>query len=302
MTKLDGLAWDDFKLVKAIAETKGLAGAAERLQVNHSTVFRRLGQLEEQLGVQLFERSRHGYALTAYGEEMSALAQRMEDDVTTFARRIAGRSPAPAGELRVTTNDTLISHYLSPIFARFIAAYPEISLDIVVTNRSLNLSKRDADVAIRPTDTPPETLVGRRLATLGWAFYGRKADFVDDEDIDERELFVRNWVSLGDTFGNMKVVRFLREQVQPERIVYKINTVLGLAEAVEAGIGIGALPCFIADKRPGLTRLTGPYSDFSTGLWLLTHADLRHSARVRAFMDFVAAEITSDRKMIEGRE
>ncbi len=310
MAKLDGLAWDDFKLVRAITETRSLNGAAERLQVNHSTVFRRLGHLEERLGVQLFERSRLGYEPTSYGEEMSAFAQRMDDDVTTFTRRIAGRSPAPAGELRVTTNDTLITNYLSPIFARFIAAYPEISLDIVVTNRNLNLSKRDADVAIRPTDTPPETLVGRRLATLGWAFYGRKVDFSGDDllngflsgKVDWNGLFSRNWVSLGDTFGNMKVVRFLRESVQPEKIVYRVNTVLGLAEAVEAGIGLGALPCFIADRRPALLRLAEPQPDFSTGLWLLTHADLRHSARVRAFMDFVATEIATDRKLIEGRE
>src|SRR5688572_29704402 len=102
------LAWDDFKLVKVISEARGLTGAAERLGVNHSTVFRRLGQLEEELGVKLFERHRTGYVLTPAGEEMASLALRMEEAVATFTRKLAGQAVTPAGELRLTTNDTLL--------------------------------------------------------------------------------------------------------------------------------------------------------------------------------------------------
>src|ERR671911_3164245 len=106
MSKQQHLEWDDFRLVKIIAEANGLAGAAERLGVNHSTVFRRLGQLEEGLGVKLFERHRTGYALTAAGEEMASLAERMEEDVATFTRKLAGQAVSPAGGLRGTTNHT----------------------------------------------------------------------------------------------------------------------------------------------------------------------------------------------------
>jgi DNA-binding transcriptional LysR family regulator len=300
MTTLQTLAWDDFRLVKTIAEAKGLAGAAERLNVNHSTVFRRLGQLEDDLGVKLFERHRTGYALTAAGEEMALLAERMEEDVATFARKLAGQAVSPAGELRVTTNDTLLVHLLTPLFARFAKACPDVRLDVVLANQALNLSKRDADVAIRATDNPPETLVGRRTATIAWAIYGRAADFPEPGTIDLVDLYDRPWVALGDNLGGLKVARFVRERVASERIAYKVNTVLGLAEAVEAGIGIGPLPCFIADARPQLVRLSPPNPDFSTGLWLLTHPDLRHSARVRAFLDFMATEIAKQRKHIEG--
>ncbi len=294
------LAWDDFKLVRLIAEAKGLAGAAERLGVNHSTVFRRLGQLEEAIGTKLFERHRTGYALTAAGEEMAALAERMDDDVAGFARKLAGQVLSPAGELRVTTNDTLLTHLLTPLFARFCQQCPDVRLDVVLSNQALNLSKRDADVAIRATDTPPETLVGRRAATLAWALYGRAADFPQPGTLDLPTLFAHAWVALGDNLGAVKAARFVRERVAPERIVYKVNTVLGLTEAVEAGIGIGPLPCFIADARPALVRLAPPNPDFSTGLWLLTHPDLRHSARVRVFLDFLAAEIAKLRKYLEG--
>ena len=296
------LAWDDFKLVKAIAEAHGLAGAAERLGVNHSTVFRRLGQLEEGLGVKLFERHRTGYALTAAGEEMAALAERMEEDVATFARKLEGQAVSPAGELRVTTNDTLLVHLLTPVFAKFTRTCPDVRLDVVLTNQVLNLSKRDADVAIRATDNPPETLVGRRVASIAWAVYGRAADFPQAAAVDLLSLYDRTWVALGDNLAGLKAARFVRDRVPPERIVYKVNTVLGLTEAVETGIGIGPLPCFIADARPSLVRLTSPNPDFSAGLWLLTHPDLRQSARVRAFMDFTAAEIARQRRTIEGLE
>jgi DNA-binding transcriptional LysR family regulator len=300
MSDLQHLAWDDFRLVKTIAETHGLAGAAERLGVNHSTVFRRLGHLEESLGVKLFERHRTGYALTAAGEEMTALAERMEEDVATFARKLAGQVVSPAGELRITTNDTLLVHLLTPVFARFTSACPDVRLDVVLTNQALNLSKRDADVAIRATDNPPETLVGRRVATIGWALYGRAEDFPQPGVVDLVGLYDRTWVALGDNLAGLKAARFVRDRVPAERIVYKVNTVLGLTEAVESGIGIGPLPCFIADARPALVRLTPPNPDFSAGLWLLTHPDLRQSARVRAFMDFVAGEITRRRRVIEG--
>ena len=300
MPDRNALAWDDFRLVREIAEAKGLAGAAQQLGVNHSTVFRRLGLLEEALGTKLFERHRTGYALTPAGEEMATLAERMDEDVAGFARKLAGQVLSPAGELRVTTNDTLLAHLLTPMFARFRQQCRDVRLDVVLSNQALNLSKRDADVAIRATDHPPETLVGRRAATIAWALYGRAADFPMPSAVDPASLFERTWVALGDNLGFLKVARFVRDHVAPERIVYKVNTVLGLSEAVEAGLGIGPLPCFIADARPGLVRLSGPNPEFSTGLWLLTHPDLRHSARVRVVLDFLAGEIAKLRKDIEG--
>jgi DNA-binding transcriptional LysR family regulator len=296
------LAWDDFRLVKAIADTRGLTGAAERFGVNHSTMFRRLGQIEDALGIALFERHRTGYALTTAGEEMVALAERMDDDVTAFARKLAGRELSPAGELRVTTSDSLLVHLLTPLFARFCGQCPDVRLDIILANQALNLSKRDADVAIRAGDSPPETLVGRRVARIAWALYGRAADFPRAGAVDLGGLDRRPWVSLGDDLAALKVVRFVREHVPPERVVYKVNTVLGLAEAVEAGVGVGHLPCFVADVRPSLVRLAPPEPRFAADLWLLTHPDLRHSARVRVFLDFLAAEIAQRRRLIEGEE
>jgi DNA-binding transcriptional LysR family regulator len=294
------LAWDDLRLIKSIAEARSLPAAAEQLGVNHSTVFRRLGQLEEAMGTKLFERHRVGYTLTPVGEEMVGLAQKVDEDITAFMRKLAGREIIPAGELRVTTNDSLLIHLLTPLFAGFHRQCRDVRLDVVLANQELNLSKRDADVAIRATDSPPENLVGRRAATIAWALYGSAAAFADPEVIAPERLYEQDWVSLGDNFATFKAVKFIHEHVAPERVAYKVNTVLGMAEAIEQGLGIGHLPCFIGDIRPGLVRLSLPNPEFATGLWLLTHPDLRHSPRVRVFLDFLAAEIGKQRKLIEG--
>ncbi|HZW46526.1 MAG TPA: LysR family transcriptional regulator, partial [Microvirga sp.] len=133
--------------------------------------------------------------------------------------------------------------------------------------------------------------------------YGRLEDVPGHHapaDLNSPALYNRPWVALGDNLATLKAARFVRDRVATENIVYKVNTVLGLAEAVEAGIGIGPLPCFIADASPNLIRLSDVNPDFSAGLWLLTHPDLRQSARVRAFMDFMASEIGKQRLWIEG--
>jgi DNA-binding transcriptional LysR family regulator len=229
------LAWDDFRLVNAIAQARSLPGAAQLLGINHSTVFRRLGQIEGVLGATLFERHRTGYTLTPAGEEMVALAQQINENITAFTRKIAGQEIAPAGELRVTTNDSLLIHLLTPLFAGFRRQCRDVRLDVVLANQALNLSKRDADVAIRATDKPPENLVGRRVATIAWALYGSAG--LAQPAVELERAAEHDWVSLADNLASLKVVKFVQERVPPERIVYKVNTVLGLAEAIEAGVG-----------------------------------------------------------------
>lgn len=291
-------SWDDFRYVKAIADHRSLGGAASLLGVNHSTVFRRLAQIEGQLGSRLFERSRGGYTLTPCGEEMVRLAERMDEDIIAFERRVTGHDLRPSGELRITTNDTLHIHLLPEIFAAFRRAYPEIVLDVLVSNQQLNLSKRDADIAVRATERPPEALIGRRIAGFSWAVHAPAA--LAGTRFDASEARRHDWIGFDDMLAGIKPAKWLQQHVGPERIVYKINTVLGLAEAVAAGIGLAVMPCLIAAKVPGLVRLAPPDPELETGLWLLTHADLRQTARVRAFMDFAAAEIGRRRQTVEG--
>lgn len=289
------LAWDDFRLIDAVAATRSLPAAAGRLGLDHSTVFRRLNAIEATLGQPLFERHRSGYTLTPAGEEMAALAARVDEDITAVTRRLAGQAPAPSGEVRVATSDSLLSDLLMPMLARFRAANPAIRLDVVTGNAALNLSRRDADVAVRATDAPPDTLVGRRAARIAWALYGVAGA---EHPADPAES--AHWVCLGDNLSGLRVVRFAQAVVAPGRLAARFDTVLGLAHAVAADVGVGHLPCFIGDRWPGLVRLMPPDPAYASDLWLLTHPDLRHTPRVRALMDHLAEAIAAKRDLIEG--
>ena len=292
------LSWDDFRYVKAIADTRSLAGAAEQLGINHSTVFRRLGLIEQQLGLRLFERGRGGYALTPCGEEMVDLAQRLGEDIVTFERRVTGQDLRPSGELRVTTSDVVLLRLLNDVLIGFRRAYPEIVLDVVVTNRTLNLSKRDADVALRATYQGPDSLAGCRLARLAWAVYGPHA-FASNSFDPLTDCRRHNWIAFADHFAIAKALKWLKDHVDEERIVYKVNTLVGLAEASAGGVGIALLPCFVAAAVPGLCQLTPTIPELEGELWLLTHPDLSGTARVKAFMDYCTLEIGKRRDVLE---
>jgi DNA-binding transcriptional LysR family regulator len=292
------LSWDDFRVVKAIADTRSLGAAARALAINHSTVFRRLAAIEHQFGSRLFERNRGGYALTPCGEEMVRLAARMDADIIAFERQVAGHDLRPSGELRVTTNDTMLVHLMPEVLAAFRRAYPEIVLDMVVSNQALSLSRREADVALRASDAPPEALIGRRLCDIAWAVFGAQA--AAQQAFEAADARQSDWVGFGDDLATLKAAKWLGEHAG-ERVVYRISTVLGVAEAAAAGIGLALLPCFIGARTPGLRQLSAPIADLANGLWLLTHADLRQTARVRVFMDFAAVEIAKRRKVLEGR-
>ncbi len=220
------LAWDDFRLVRAVA----MARAYPAPPPPSASIVPPCPAARPDRGsarAQLFERHRTGYALTATGEDMVALAERFDDEINSFTRKIDGSEIVPEGELRVTTNDSLLVDVLTPIFADFQRAYPKVQLDIILANQSLNLARRDADVAIRATDNPPDTLIGRRVARVAWGLYCRAQDYPRLKKLSEDALFKERWVSLGDTLGQFKLVKYARAHVAPENTVYKISTVLG---------------------------------------------------------------------------
>ncbi len=293
------LNWDEFRLVKAIADTRSLAGAAAVLGLNHSTVFRRLGALEQVVGAPLFERSRSGYHPTAAGEEMIALAHRISDLVMDFERRVAGRDAKPTGRLTVTTVEAIGQRFLPSILSQFQIQNPGVVIDLILSEQELNLSRRDADVAIRVTNDPPETLVGRRICAVRWGLYCRPdlADRTGPSAIDTLPF-----AGFADGFGPSLAHRWIEANVQPERLGARVNSVHSLLEMAAHGFGVCPLPCFLGEPNPSVTRLGPILEEWDLGLWILTHSDLRRSARVRAFMDFAGAEMAKHRRSIEGMD
>lgn len=293
------LDWNDLRYVLAIARAQGVAEAAVRLKVHQSTVFRRLNDLEKELGVRLFERLPTGYVATAAGEEISQAAERIEEDIAALDRRVNGQDMRPSGQVRVTTTDTFLLKLLTPCLAAFCAAYPEIDLEVIVSNQFFNLTKRDADVAIRPASNPPETLVGRRIATVATAIYGSSDYLATYAALDD--LSKHSWIGPDESLAHLASARWLTKSFPKRCIRYRINTLMGMLEAAKHNLGLVALPCFIADTDPDLHQVRPPLPELAADLWLLTHEDLRNVLRINTFIDFIASSLKPQKDLLEGQ-
>ncbi len=293
----NALPWDDLHLVLTIGRAGTLAGAARALALNHSTVFRRLGALEARIGVRLFERFRDGYSPTAAGEEMIAVAARVDADVAAMERRLVGRDLRPSGLIRATTTDTLVEMVM-PMLAAFRARHPEITLELAASNVLFNLSRRDADVAIRPSQDPPDMLVGRRVATVAFAIYGAPAYL--KRKPARLPLEQHDWIAPDDSLAHIAPARWLDAALPAAHVVVRANSLVTLLRAACAGLGLALLPCYMGDGERQLRRLGGPVQTLDSGLWLLTHPDLRRVARIRAFLDFMAPALARQVPLLAG--
>jgi DNA-binding transcriptional LysR family regulator len=289
----------DLMLVQALARAKSVRRAAELLRVHQSTLFRRLDALERDLGVRVFERMREGYALTPAGERMCALAQRTQQELDDLEHHLRGQDMRPYGSVRVTTTDTLIMTHLTPVLAAFRQTHPEIELEINISNQMLMLTKREADVAIRPTFEAPENLVGRSLCTLSVSIYAGKRYLQRHRRIDD--IAAHPWIGPDESLAHVRWIRSLRKSYPDLSMPYRINSVHGMMQAAKAGLGLVILPCYVGDTEPELVRLRPPTQEQGNKLWLLTHPDLRQVARVRAFFDFVGGQLVKLRPVFEGR-
>lgn len=292
MHTIPGIDWDDLRIVLRVASDGSVAAAARRLGVNHTTVLRRIAAFEKRLGLRLFDRLPSGYALTAGGADLVAAARRVEDTVVEVERKLTGRDLALGGTLRVTTTDTLIASLLAPILAAFHAAHPSVLVEVAASNAIANLTRREADVAIRPASDPPETLVGRRIAGVAFAVYASRAYPARNDP---------EWLAPDDSLADSFAARWLRTHLPEAKVVLRADSLVTLRDAAAAGAGLALLPCYLGDLSPGLVRVRPPFKGGTTALWVLTHADLRHASRVRAFTEFVAASLAARRALLEGR-
>ncbi|PRP96419.1 LysR family transcriptional regulator [Enhygromyxa salina] len=281
--------WDDLRYVLAISRDQTLSGAAERLGVTHTTAGRRLRAIEEALGVRLFDRTPEGFMPTAAGQDIAEVAERLEGEVLALEGRVLGRDAQLRGKLRVATMDMLFRRYHGA-FSSFMTRYPSVELTVVCSDNEVSLTRREADVVLRMTNTPPEYLVGRKVGRVEFAVFastelyermGPDATYADYPWIHWDERLNMRWLDawLADNAPNARVA--MRIDFQP----------LLLRQAIAAGIGVHFLACFEGDDDPGLTRVGPVQSDYSRDLWLLTLPDLRNTNRIRAFMDHIAERL-----------
>ncbi len=303
---VQGEYWRDLRTVLAVARTGSLSSAARQLGISHATVFRHVNQIEAKLEVKLFERGRDGYSLTTAGEAVSELAEKFDRDLVVLERQLLGEELQPRGLVRITTTDTLLINFLSPIFADLQKAYPEIELEINCSNELVNLNRREAEIAIRPSKASPDNMVGRKLADIRVGIYGsvnEHQDLVEGRNVVPnldrlREL---NWIGPDESLAHHPINSWLQNNDLTSRVRTRHNSLLAAADAVRNGGGIAILPCFMAAIDPTLLALNAPLDGFDNELWLLTHPDLRKVGRIRACMDFLGQAISKKRSLLEGK-
>ena len=287
--------WDQLKLFLAVARQGNLEGAAEQLGVHHSTVYRRLNAFEDELDARLFDRVPSGYALTVEGHELQRIAEVVEDQVLEIERKIRGSARRLAGEIRVTCTGSMLDA-LMPAFRAFRQAYPGILLHLLVDERIYSLARMEADVAIRPGTPPEEPDVRiRRLTSLDGAVFGTRA-YVDRFGRPESiEDLAHHRVILADeSIASIGSERWIRGHAADAEVVMRCNNLTGHMAAVRAGLGLAALPCLLVEGDDEVLQLTPTVSEMGGSLWLVLHGDLRETARMRAFLDFLAEWLRDD--------
>lgn len=274
-------SWDDLRTVLAVLRAGSFLGGARALGISHSTASRRIAALEIALGVALVKRTPDGLVPTAAGQQMHDVAERAEAEIQGLTRSIAGRDSRLFGTVRVAIPYLLATSLLMPVFAEFAGRYPDIQLEIVAGYAHADLTRREADVAIRVTDAPPQSAVGRRIATLEVGLYGPRTRRVRRSPLP--------FVGLDD---GRPVPRWYHERWPGAPLGVRVNDYPLALEAVRAGMGAAVLPVCVAERQVGLRGLMA-LPELGVGLWLLTHADLRKAARVRALLDHLADVLPS---------
>jgi DNA-binding transcriptional LysR family regulator len=294
--------WDDVRYFLAVARGGSVRAAAGRLGVNHSTVLRRIAQLEERLGAQMFEKLPSGYRLTAAGEEVLELANQMEASSHQLETRVFGRDQGVRGLLRVTLAPTLATHLLMPDFADFARLHPDIEMEIQSSGELANLTNREADVAIRVVydrKTLPLNLHGLKGPEVFGGVYisrDRLAAWRAGAPDPLRWIVISShgipdWASEGEVSA---------QDPHKQGALFRITDSQAQIVAVRQGLGITTLPCFVGDADPLLARVPGVDLHLYGTLWLLTQGETRKTKRVRLFTEFVSRRLAAYAPLLAG--
>ncbi|MDP6709408.1 MAG: LysR family transcriptional regulator [Alphaproteobacteria bacterium] len=282
--------WDDLKVFLAVSRSGSLRGAARMLGLNHATVNRRLKALEAGLGSKLFDRTPDGFVPTQAGDDLLTSAERVEDELFTAQRNIAGRDADLDGEVRVSLPFAIWRAFLAVELCRFARLYPGIDLDLDLTDRFSDLTRLEADVSIRMAHEVTDDVLGRRLAKYAKTLYAAPEVAAGAGS---------SWIGWHSGDGDQSWVRGTAYPGLPVR--HNLPSHALQIEAARAGMGLTMLPCFLGDREPGLVRVPGALPIPDRSIWLLSHHGLRKTARVRAFVDYIADAILAHRALLEGR-
>lgn len=287
--------WGDLQYFLAVAETGSIAGAAQRLKVNHSTVLRRIAHLEQSLGGRLFDRLPGGYAPTASGNSLAEHLAALPEQVETAQRLLTGLDPAIEGSIRVTSSDIVVEGLLMSLLAQFRWRHPRVRIELVTNYGFTGLMRHEADVAVRGADTAPADLVSRRVGHVETVMCASRSYLERvGADLPWQE---HRWVAVDESLAFSMFEIWFRKHVPAARVVARVDSLVGVADAVASGLGVGMLPRPLVHARSQLVPLAPPEPTLNKPIWVLMHPDVQHTARVRALFDFLHETLSSDARL-----
>ncbi len=284
------LPWSELRLMLEVQRNGSLRAAAKSLRISHPTISRRITELQEGLGVRLLERKGRGFELTEAGEDLARTAVRIEEEVHGLGRRIAGRDHRLVGTVRVALSPSMFAA-LAPLLAGFRDAHPGIELEFATNLAMANLTRREADVAIRFTNKPQESLVGRRVSLFQQAVYVHRSLLARLEAEGKDELTAWPWVDWDDAHRHHASGVWVRKNVPSEHVSARCDTSLTMYQLVAGAVGVGFAPTMLAASNSELVAIGQRFAlpVFSREIWVLTHADARHTGRTRAVVNWLCS-------------
>ena len=287
------LDWNDIRIFLALYRGGTVRRAAEELVMSHSTVSRHLTELETSLGAVLFTRSRDGLLPTGMATQILAKAEEVEAGILDLQRSAASLDSTVSGTIRLTCPPLLAQLMLMPIIADFTRRYPGVEIEMTSSYSFDDLMRGQVDVALRAQHEPDENLVGRRLPDFTDYVYAAP-DYIAQHWFEGEDTSAR-WLGFGGDGDWVKHTPFPRAEV-----AHQIDDMMAMAQAAVAGMGMAIQPCYYADQLDGLVRVPGLGPVAKRPVWVLTHPDLRNSARIKTFMRFLVDEILKQAPRITG--
>ena len=293
--------WRALQDVVTVAEMGSLSAAARRLNVSQPTVGRRIEQLEEQLGTLLFNRTARGLILTKVGEGILTHAKQMEEGALAIERVVTGANQELQGIVRVSLIEDLGSQWLPNKLNKFHEEFPQLAIEVNIDNRNVNLLRREADIAVRLARPEQADLICRKVGMLYFGLYASQS-YLDEHGVPKRRTDLKDHFHIGfdEEMGRSPNIKKLESFFDPVRIRHRSNSHIEMMEATRVGLGCAALCCCIADPQPDLRRILFKEINYGREIWLVTHAEINSSARIRAVFDFLGKALEEDADKLEG--
>lgn len=296
------LDWNDLRQFLAVARTGSTLAASRETGVNQTTTARRIAALEERLGISLFERRSTGYVLTPAGAALVPTAEEVERSVEEVQVRAEAMRRHSAGIFKITASPTLGEAVLMPILAEYAKRRQDLKYELIIADRRLDLTKGEADIALRAGSRPSDPLLyGRKLLDVGWGLYcGREYAVTHGMPSAPHELAQHTLIIHQGNFGDRCAFRWMRHHAPDAPLICQTNNLYSLAAAARTGLGVTALPCYLGDSDPALIRCKAPISELSSQLWLITRLELKSRPDARSMMRFIAEGIWQRRALLVG--